>query len=126
MLSHLAIFSQVARSSSRSSRLADRCIASWATVDPANLSAANPAQCYNLVNGEWQLTNTSASIPDPYNGEPFIKYPDTQGNETELFVKSLRTTPKSGLHNPLKNPERYIMYGEISARVSEELRKPEV
>ena len=48
MLSHFAIFSQVARSSSRSARLADRCIASWATVDPNSLSAANPAQCYNL------------------------------------------------------------------------------
>ena len=59
------------------------------------------------MNGEWQLSNTSATIPDPYNGEPFIKYPDTQGNETEHFVKSLRATPKSGLHNPLKNPERY-------------------
>ncbi|KAK9861812.1 hypothetical protein WJX84_005199 [Apatococcus fuscideae] len=126
MLSHFAIFSQVARSSSRSARLADRCIASWATVDPNSLSAANPAQCYNLVNGEWQLSNTSATIPDPYNGEPFIKYPDTQSNEIEHFVKSLRSTPKSGLHNPLKNPERYILYGDVSAKVAEELRKPEV
>ena len=58
------------------------------------------------MNGEWQLSNTIKTIPDPFNGEPFIKYPDTQLNETELFLKSLKSTPKSGLHNPLKNPER--------------------
>ena len=30
------------------------------------------------------------------------------------------------LHNPLKNPERYLLYGAISARMAEEMRKPEV
>jgi len=29
-----------------------------------------------------------------------------QPEETGPFVESLRAVPKSGLHNPLKNPER--------------------
>ena len=32
---------------------------------------------------------------------------DTQLHEIEPFVKSLRAVPKSGVHNPLKNPERW-------------------
>ena len=32
--------------------------------------------------------------------------PDTQLYEIEPFVASLRATPKSGMHNPLKSPER--------------------
>lgn len=58
------------------------------------------------MNGEWSLSAKSKSIPDPLNGEPFIKLPDTQLDEIEPFVQSLRAVPKSGLHNPLKNPER--------------------
>lgn len=58
------------------------------------------------VNGEWGLPAKSKTIPDPLNGEPFIKLPDTQLDEIDPFVQSLRAVPKSGLHNPLKNPER--------------------
>jgi 1-pyrroline-5-carboxylate dehydrogenase len=45
-------------------------------------------------------------IPDPLNGEVFIKCPDTQLHEIEPFVHSLKSVPKSGLHNPLKQPDR--------------------
>ncbi len=48
------------------------------------------------------------TIPDPLNGEPFITVPDTQLHEVEPFVKSLLAVPKSRLHNPLKNPDRYL------------------
>lgn len=41
-------------------------------------------------------------------------------------MDSLKSVPKSGVHNPYKKPERYVMYGEISSKVAEELRKPEV
>ena len=58
-------------------------------------------------------------------GEPFISYPDTSAEEGVPFVASLRRVPKTGLHNPLKHPERYNMYGAVSAAVAEELRKPE-
>lgn len=61
---------------------------------------------FSAVNGEWTLTAKSKTIPDPLNGEPFIKLPDTQLDEIEPYVQSLLSVPKSGLHNPLKNPER--------------------
>jgi len=54
----------------------------------------------------------SISIPDPLNGEPFTHIPDTQGpSELQPFVDSLRAVPKSGLHNPLKHPERCVAAG---------------
>lgn len=46
-------------------------------------------------------------VPDPLNGEPFIRMPDTQLDELAPFEESAKIAPKSGLHNPLKNPERY-------------------
>lgn len=78
------------------------------------------------MGGEWQGTKNEKTIPDPLNGEPFISYPDIQADETQPFIESLRAVPKTGLHNPLKNPERYLMYGSVSARMAEEMRKPEV
>jgi 1-pyrroline-5-carboxylate dehydrogenase len=33
---------------------------------------------------------------------------------------------KSGLHNPLKNTERYLLYGEIMRKVSEALHDEEI
>ena len=32
--------------------------------------------------------------------------PKAQAEEVEPFVRSLKAVPKSGLHNPLKNPDR--------------------
>lgn len=58
------------------------------------------------MNGQWTSSAKSRTIPDPLNGEPFISFPDTQLSEIDPFVASLRAVPKSGLHNPLKNPER--------------------
>eukprot|EP00123_Amoebidium_parasiticum_P012803 comp21588_c0_seq1/m.30186 comp21588_c0_seq1/g.30186 ORF comp21588_c0_seq1/g.30186 comp21588_c0_seq1/m.30186 type:complete len:534 (-) comp21588_c0_seq1:700-2301(-) len=98
----------------------------WATVDPYTISGKNPAQLYNLVNGEWCLTKESTTIVDPMNGEGFIIMPETRVDELEPFVKSLNSCPKSGLHNAFKNPDRYVMYGAISAKMAAELHKPEV
>jgi 1-pyrroline-5-carboxylate dehydrogenase len=77
------------------------------------------------VDGKWQLPSKSFEIPDPFNGEKFIKVPDTQTSETEPFVRSLQAVPKSGLHNPLKNLQRYGLYGHVSALAAAELRKPD-
>eukprot|EP00771_Trimastix_marina_P003995 gnl/Trimastix_PCT/72.p2 GENE.gnl/Trimastix_PCT/72~~gnl/Trimastix_PCT/72.p2 ORF type:complete len:527 (+),score=163.84 gnl/Trimastix_PCT/72:2419-3999(+) len=101
-------------------------VSDFATIDPDTVSGANPCQLYNLVNGEWMLPRASTDIVDPLNGEAFIKMPNTQVDELAPFVASLKSCPKSGLHNPFKNPERYTMYGSISARMAEMLRKPEV
>lgn len=58
------------------------------------------------VNGEWCLPASSKTIPDPLNGEGFIRVPMTGSSEIGPFVESLKAVPKSGLHNPIKNPER--------------------
>ena len=42
------------------------------------------------------------------------------------FASNMLAVPRSGLHNPLKNPERYNMLGNVSAAAAFELRKPEV
>jgi 1-pyrroline-5-carboxylate dehydrogenase len=80
-----------------------------------------------LVNGQWKESKTSSVFVDPLNGEPFLQVPDTDAaGEIDEFIKSLKKCSKSGLHNPLKNPERYVMYGDISAKVAQHLRQPEV
>nr|XP_011464382.1 PREDICTED: delta-1-pyrroline-5-carboxylate dehydrogenase 12A1, mitochondrial isoform X2 [Fragaria vesca subsp. vesca] len=42
------------------------------------------------------------------------------------FVESLSNCPKHGLHNPFKSPERYLMYGDISAKAATMLSLPKV
>ncbi|KAG2439205.1 hypothetical protein HXX76_004568 [Chlamydomonas incerta] len=98
----------------------------WATVDPKKFSGAAPASCQNLVAGRWTSSRESRLLPDPLNGEPFISVPQTQVDEIGPFVQSLRAVPKSGMHNPLKNPQRYLLYGDVSFRVAAEMRKPAV
>jgi 1-pyrroline-5-carboxylate dehydrogenase len=60
----------------------------------------------SAVAGRWTGAAQSKTIPDPMNGEAFVSYPDTQVSEIDHFVTSLNACPKSGLHNPFKNPER--------------------
>lgn len=74
---------------------------------------------YNLVNGEWSSTATTREIIDPLKGDVMFVQPDTQPDETEPFITSLRECPKSGLHNPFKNKERYLMLGEVCRKTVE-------
>lgn len=60
----------------------------------------------------------------PLSTTPHHKH--LQISEAGPFVSSLARVPKSGLHNPLKRPERYQLYGEVTAKAAEEMRKPEV
>jgi 1-pyrroline-5-carboxylate dehydrogenase len=98
----------------------------FATVSPAKLSGSTPAKCFNHVQGEWVSTAEEEIIPDPLTGEPFISLPATSREELAPFIASLRSCPKSGLHNPLKNQERYLLYGDVSAKAAEALRSPDV
>mmetsp|Transcript_19260 Transcript_19260/g.37177 ORF Transcript_19260/g.37177 Transcript_19260/m.37177 type:complete len:259 (-) Transcript_19260:487-1263(-) len=91
---------------------------SWATVDPEKMSGSNPANAQNFVRGEWQDTKSTMNIIDPLNGEEFLVVPNTQLDEIGPFVEGLRSCPKYGLHNPLHNPERYVMLGEVCHRLS--------
>jgi 1-pyrroline-5-carboxylate dehydrogenase len=81
---------------------------------------SKPYAVSNLVDGKWSTAESTISIPHPMNKDayPIFTIPDTQISELGPFFDSLRKVPKSGLHNPLKNPERYVQYGEISRKVS--------
>ena len=65
-------------------------------------------------------------MPDPWNGEEFMRVQDTKVSEIDPFVKSLASCPKSGLHNVYKNPERYRLYGAVSAKAAAMMKQPEV
>lgn len=104
---------------------------SWATLNPSSLgSAPDPHAVPNLVSGSWDASTPSSriSIPHPLDRDapPICTVPDTLTSELGPFVNSLGSCPKSGLHNPLKNVERYLQYGEVSRRAGEELSKPDV
>jgi 1-pyrroline-5-carboxylate dehydrogenase len=55
-----------------------------------------------------------------------MQVPNTTIAEAEEFGEFMASCPKSGLHNPLKNPDRYNMYGRVCQKVSAELDKEEV
>jgi 1-pyrroline-5-carboxylate dehydrogenase len=118
--------SAAARSSSGSALRGFSSIPSWATVDPTKISGAHPGEGFNLVHGEWVKSAKTENIVDPMNGEVFLKLPATQSSELEPFVRSMATCPKHGLHNPFKNVQRYVHYGEVSNKAGTMLRDPKV
>ncbi|KAH7388386.1 hypothetical protein KP509_16G073500 [Ceratopteris richardii] len=99
---------------------------SFATIDPNQLSGAEPGKISNLVHGSWTDSSKFTDIVDPLNGELFLKIPDTSAAELAPFVSSSKSCTKSGLHNPIRNVERYLLYGDISAKAAHILKQPEV
>lgn len=95
-------------------------IPSWANFDPFSLGQGPVHAVSNLVDGKWTSAKNQMEIPNPMDKtkQPIFTIPDTQPDELQPFIDSLRKVPKTGLHNPLKNPERYVQYGEISRKVS--------
>ncbi len=98
----------------------------FATLDPFDgMSAANPGRLQNLVAGEWVAeSEVREDIVDPMNGEAFLAVPDTRDHAP--FLDSLRRCPVTGLHNPLKNPERYRMLGNVCARAAALLAEQDI
>jgi len=90
------------------------------------MSASSPAVGKNLCGGVWTEAAKQHAVIDPLNGESFILVPDTSMDEIDPFVQRMKNCPRSGLHNPLKNPERYTMLGEVMVKAAAELGKPEV
>lgn len=104
-------------------------VPSWATVDPAAMGTkAEPHAVLNCVGGKWTSTKSTMSIPHPLNKDApdIFTIPDTQADEIKPFIDSLQSVPKSGVHNPLKNPDRYLKYGEISRLAGNALSDPDV
>jgi len=92
----------------------------WATIDPKALGTmAEPYAVQNLVDGKWTSSKNKMTIIHPLDKDahPIFTIPDTQVDEIGPFVESLRKIPKSGVHNPIKNPHRYLEFGEISRKV---------
>jgi 1-pyrroline-5-carboxylate dehydrogenase len=90
----------------------------FATLDPFDgMTGAQPGTVRNLLAGEW-ITDSRVrdDIVDPLNGEPFLHVPETK--EHGPWLESIRSCPVTGLHNPLKKPERYRMLGEVCGRAA--------
>ena len=97
-------------------------IPTWATLDPNELGTVSTHNVLNVVGGQWQKDGDIAKkliIPNPLNkdGLPICTVPDTSIDELGPFIQSMEAVSKSGVHNPLKAVERYLMYGEISRKV---------
>ncbi|GMI78189.1 aldehyde dehydrogenase 12A1, ARABIDOPSIS THALIANA DELTA1-PYRROLINE-5-CARBOXYLATE DEHYDROGENASE [Hibiscus trionum] len=98
----------------------------FATVEAEEISGSQPAEVQNLVQGKWKGSAVWNTLVDPLNGEPFIKVAEIDENGIQPFVESLSKCPKHGLHNPFKSPERYLLYGDISAKAAHVLSLPKV
>ena len=89
---------------------------------PDEISGAKPARLMNFIDGKWVQAKKYREVMDPMSGEPFIQMADTSEKELAPFIRSLAKCPKYGLHNPIMNVERYLMYGQISERLAGFLR----
>jgi len=101
-------------------------ISSFATVDPFNgMTSSEPARVMNLVDGDWVAAQqVRRDIPDPINGGRFMDVPDTE--DIAPFLKGFASCPKSGLHNPLKNTDRYVHLGRVCAKSAALLAEKDV
>ena len=80
----------------------------------------------NLVDGQWVESKEYIKLLDPLTGKPYISIPDTKIEEVDPFILSLQSVPKSGLHNPFRNKERYVMLGAVCRKTAEVLHDKEV
>ena len=60
-----------------------------------------------------------SDLVDPLTGETMIKIPKTSIEEVEPLIEDMATCPKTGLHNPFKNKERYLMLAEVNRKLVE-------
>lgn len=78
------------------------------------------------MSGEWKTADHLLNLPDPLNGDIFMKVSDTKESDLRPFIQNAHAVPKSGLHNPFKHPERYLHYGTVCAEAAALLRKEDV
>lgn len=98
----------------------------FATVDPFNgMNAARPGVVQNLCGGQWtNAPEVRSDIVDPMNGNLFLNVPDTR--DPVPFIEGLKSCPKSGMHNPHRNPGRYVMLGKVCAVLAAKMAEPDV
>jgi 1-pyrroline-5-carboxylate dehydrogenase len=80
----------------------------------------------NYINGEWRSTSKYEEFPDPLKGGKMLDVPLTEKSEFQDIIKSMKECPKYGLHNPLRNVERYLLYGQVCRKVAQALHDDEV
>jgi len=100
----------------------------WATIDPTNLlpRGGAPHTQHNLLGGQWVPAARYETVIDPLVGGPMLRVPATSPAEADAFGKSMQQCGKSGLHNPFRAPERYLMLGKVSAAAGAALRDPAI
>jgi 1-pyrroline-5-carboxylate dehydrogenase len=101
-------------------------LGSWASLDPGNLlpPGAAPHRQRNLLGGEWRAAERYETVIDPLRGGAMLSVPATSLAEAAPFGAAMVATPKTGLHNPFRAVERYVMLGKVSARAGAALRDP--
>ena len=98
----------------------------WATVDPWNMDVTTPYAVKNLIGGNWKESEQKIDLLDPLTGETFLKISNASDDELKEISENMKKCPKSGLHNPIKNVERYNLYGDICTQAVIQLHKVEV
>ena len=81
---------------------------------------------FNLVNGKWIKAKKYENVVNVLTGEKNFKVPVTSKYELKPFIHSINRVSKSGLHNPFKNPERYLMLGEVCFKTANILHNKKV
>lgn len=99
---------------------------SWATIDPARVAEGYLGPVLNLVGGQWQATQQAQAYPDPLTGADLFHVPETQIAELLPIIEEMKAVPAYGLHNPLRNVQRYNLYGQVCAKAGEYLSKAEI
>lgn len=80
----------------------------------------------NYINGEWRSTSKYEEFLDPLKGSKFLEAPLTEKEEMTDIIQAMKAVPKHGLHNPLKNVDRYLLYGQICRKMTEALYDEEI
>jgi hypothetical protein len=93
-----------------------------ATVNPY---AANIGVARNLADGVWRDTAATIDIIDPLTGDVMVVVPDTNSAELAPFESAAKRVLKSGMHNPIRSPEKYKFWGDISTDVARRMAEPE-
>ena len=84
----------------------------WSTVDPWQVSASNPYTIENLLDGKWKKSPKTEPVVDPLNNGNFLFNSLPEGKqELDAYVASQRKVPHYGLHNPIRNVNRYMQFG---------------
>jgi 1-pyrroline-5-carboxylate dehydrogenase len=92
----------------------------------AKIDYTKKIKLQNYVHGKFSDVSKYEFFPHPLNGSEYLQVPLTQGNELTTFHEFINSCPKHGLHNPLKNVDRYVSYGHICRKISESLHNPEI